>query len=76
MHKFRGAVLAKRATCCPRAAPAMFGQRGHLPPVAPAPLSILNVRYCSFLTERDFIAERKSYIRLICLEMEFLNNQR
>jgi hypothetical protein len=33
MHKFRGAVLAKMATCCPRAAPAMFGQRGQLPPL-------------------------------------------
>jgi hypothetical protein len=31
MHKFRDAVLEKRATCCPRAAPAMFGQRGQLP---------------------------------------------
>ena len=35
MHKFRGAVLAKRATCCPRAAPAMFWQRGQLPPLPP-----------------------------------------
>jgi hypothetical protein len=67
MQKFRGAVLAKRAICCPHAAPAMFGQRGQLlllPRGSGAPVYTLN--YSAFLGCAIFIFINNKLILQTC----------
>ena len=53
-HDVRSAVLVKKATCCPRASPALFRQRGQLPPWLQRPW-IQHGHSCC-----------KSYIKITC----------